>query len=216
MRAFDLVVFDWEGTLMDSTGNIARALQAAFREHHIPAPDAQTARAVIGLGWEEACQYLAPTLSQQQREEVMYTYNLHYQRSVTTPVLYDGVTYWLKQLQQAGYQMAIATGKSRQGLRTVLQETDLTSYFAITRTAEETSSKPHPHMLNDILLMLNMDKHRTVMVGDTVHDLHMAHNAGCSAVGMSYGAQTVKELQAYKPLHIFDNFHALGRWLISG
>ena len=211
---FDLVVFDWDGTLMDSTGNIARALQMSFRVHGLPVPDYYAARYVIGLSLNEAFQYLAPGLAMQHVQEMVHTYKAHYQKVANAPVLYEGVTQWLPRFRKAGYQLAIATGKSRVGLDNVLQHTGLDAYFVTTRTAEETFSKPHPQMLDEISTVLSVEKQHIVVIGDTAYDLQMAINAGCSAVGMSYGAHDISVLQTYKPLHIFDDFHVLGSWLV--
>ena len=211
---FDLVVFDWDGTLMDSVGNIARALQAAFSEHGLPEPDYYAARHVIGLGMNDIFASLAPGLSAVRIDDIIEKYKKHYAKALTMPVLYEGVSQWLLSFQQAGYQLAVATGKSRTGLNEVLQETALHSFFSITRTADETYSKPHPQMLNEILAVTGVDKQRTIVIGDTIYDLQMAANAGCAGVAMSYGAHDVKTLQTAGPLHIFDDFHTLGSWLV--
>lgn len=211
---FDLIVFDWDGTLMNSTGNIARALQSVFQAHGLPEPDYQAARHVIGLSLMEAFQYLAPMLSMKQIPALIETYKTHYQIVANRPILYDGVVEGLTALQDAGYELAIATGKSRAGLDLVLRETALSRYFSVTRTADVTASKPHPQMLNEILAQTGVEKYRALMVGDTTHDLQMACNAGCPAVGMSYGAHDVAALRTCTPLRIFDDFPALSQWLM--
>jgi phosphoglycolate phosphatase len=212
---FDLVVFDWDGTLVDNSGNIARAFQASFKAHGLPEPDYLAARYVMALDPEEAFRYLAPALSALQIKNMTATYKTRYQFLANTPVLYEGVTLWLPRLNEVGYQLAVATGMSRSKLNEALQKTALATYFAATRTADETFSKPHPQMLNEILSVLGINKHRTLVIGDTVSDLQMAYNAGCAAIAIRYDAHDVSDLQMYKPLQIFDNFHALGAWLVS-
>lgn len=128
--------------------------------------------------------------------------------------LREGVVEWLRRLKEAGYELAVATGNSRQSLDSALEKFELKSYFSITRTADETFSKPHPLMLNEILDVLGVEKHRALMIGDTVYDLQMAENAGCASVAMSYGMHNKAQFKHYHPLAIFDSFHALGEWLM--
>jgi phosphoglycolate phosphatase len=212
-QAFDLIVFDWEGTLGDNTRHTTRAFQVAFKTHQLPAPDYLAIRYVMGLSLREACQYLAPTLSELQLTQLVTT--LQNQLSHTSSLLYEGVAQVLPQFYEAGYQLAVATGMSRYKLNEVLQKTGLAPYFATTRTADETRAKPHPQMLDEILSTLDIEKPRALMIGDTVSDLQMAYNAACAAVAMCYDPEHVNALQRYEPLHIFDNFHTLGAWLLS-
>lgn len=211
----DLLVFDWDGTLENSIGQIVKTVQWLFEEESLGHLDADKAKHVIGLSAQAALSYLAPHLSSQEIDRLIQRYyDRHQSMLAAPPLLYEGVGECLLKLTQAGYLLTIATGKSRRGLKEALQKTGLHPHFIFTRTAEETFSKPHPLMLEEILAMVGVDKQRTLVIGDTVHDLQMAANAGCAAVAMSYGAHDVALLKTYQPLTIFDNFYALTDWLL--
>lgn len=212
-KAFDLIVFDWDGTLMDSTAHIVHAIQAASRELGLPVPDKNRARHVIGLGLVDALRYACPELEPSHYQEMVAAYRHHYLAGDHAIELFDGVREGLAELRDSGVFLAIATGKSRVGLDRVLQETGIGEFFDATRTVDECHSKPHPSMLEQLTDQLGADVRRTLMVGDTTHDLQMANNAGTLAAGVSYGAHPIEELRACQPLDIFHSFVELKQWL---
>ncbi|MFC7419649.1 HAD-IA family hydrolase [Iodobacter arcticus] len=213
-KQFDLLVFDWDGTLMDSTGTIARAIQSAFADVGLAVPTDIEARYVIGYGMQEAMQYLAPDAKPEQITEVVNIYRRHYLAQDQEVTLYDGVMESLPLFIEAGFQLAVATGKSRAGLDRVLASTGLGGFFKVTRTADEAFSKPHPAMLHYILDKCHIDASRALMIGDTTHDLQLAQNAGTQSVALTYGAHKLPELLTCKPLAHFDDFHALKDWIL--
>ena len=213
-RAWDLVVFDWDGTLMDSTAAITRSIQAACREVGVPEPEFAQASFVIGLGLVDALRRVAPSLSPDDYERVAQAYRRHYFAQARELVLFDGVEPLLRQLRERGMRLAVATGKSRTGLELALEQSGLRPLFDATRTADETASKPHPRMLLELVDELAASPRETLMVGDTTHDLQMAGNAGIAAVGVSYGAHGADELRRLAPLHVADSVPALGRFLL--
>ncbi len=177
-QRFDLIVFDWDGTLMDSTAAIVQSIQAAARDLGLPPPADADASWVIGLGLPEAMARIAPQLAQEQHALMVESYRQHYMKRRFDTNLFDGVPALLDDLAQQGYLLAVATGKSRAGLDRALAEVGLTRRFDATRCADETFSKPHPAMLLEICEMLGQEPARTLMIGDTTHDLQMAVNAG--------------------------------------
>lgn len=213
-KQFDLLVFDWDGTLMDSTGTIARAIQSAFAEVGLAVPSDKEARYVIGYGMQEAMQYLAPDASSRQITEVVNVYRRFYLAEDQDIALYDGVMEALPLFIDAGFQLAVATGKSRVGLDRVLASTGLDEYFKVSRTADEAFSKPHPAMLHYILDHMQVEAARAVMIGDTTHDLQLAQNAGTQSLALTYGAHKLPELLSCKPLAHFDDFHSLKDWIL--
>ncbi|MDK2125509.1 HAD-IA family hydrolase [Parachitinimonas caeni] len=212
-KRFDLIVFDWDGTLMDSTGTIVYAIQAAFRDAGMPEPSAERSAFVIGYGLKEAMQTLAPHASQEEIHKVVDAYRHHYLTQTEKIRLFEGVEEGIAYLKQEGYWLAVATGKSRHGLDHAMTSSGLTSYFDASRCADECHSKPHPQMLIEITDYLGVDLNRTLMIGDTTHDLNMARNAGAASVGMNYGAHAADDLLAADPLACFDNFGHLMSWL---
>jgi phosphoglycolate phosphatase len=213
-RQFDLLVFDWDGTLMDSTGMIATSIQRAFTDVGLPEPTAKDARFVIGYGLNEAMQYLAPDLSAEQIRQIVDAYRVHFLAKDYELQLYAGVEECLPRLRDAGFRLAVATGKSRAGLDRVLAATGLAPFFDVTRTADEAFSKPHPAMLEYILEMTDVAASRAVMIGDTTHDLQLAINAGTASLALSYGAHPLKDLLPLNPLAHFDDFSALTEWIL--
>ncbi|QLI80910.1 HAD-IA family hydrolase [Chitinibacter fontanus] len=214
-RNLDLIVFDWDGTLMDSTGMIARSIQRAFADVGLTVPSEQEARYVIGYGLTEAMAHLAPEATELQIRQVIEAYRAHFLPNDQELKLYDGVEAGLARLRDADFRMAVATGKSRAGLDRVLKATRLGHYFEVTRTADEAFSKPHPAMLEYILEYTAVSPERTVMVGDTTHDLQMAVNAGTASLGLTYGAHHADELQTLPALAFFDQFDALVEWVLA-
>ncbi len=212
-KHFDLLVFDWDGTLMDSAAHIAAALQAAFRDLALPVPTDEKARHVIGLGLEDAMMYLHPTLERHRYEEVVERYRVHFLTGDQDIGLFPTVAEGIPSLRQEGYLMAVATGKSRRGLDRSLNVTGLSSYFHCSRCADEGFPKPHPEMLLTIMENLSVLPQRTLMIGDTTHDLQMAQNANVAAVAVAYGAHLPEVLAEMKPLGFVNSFENLMQWL---
>lgn len=214
-RKFDLVVFDWDGTLVDSTALIADAIQAACRELGEPAPGDAAARYVIGLGFASAVRHVAPQLDPAAYPTFSAAYRKHYLAGEDRIALFDGVPAMLRDLDDAGYKLAIATGKSRSGLQHALTRSRLDSIFHATRCADEGPPKPHPDMLHNLMRFLCVEPERTLMIGDTSHDLELARNAGAHGVAVTYGAHPADDLARLAPLAIVDSVAALRAWLVA-
>jgi phosphoglycolate phosphatase len=212
-KKFDLIVFDWDGTLMDSTGTIVKCIQAAARDIGLPPPSEQAAAHVIGLGLAEAMQSVIPDIDAALYPKMVERYRYHYLAKDHELVLFDGVRAMLAELSQEGYFLAVATGKSRVGLNRALNAVGLLSLFDATRCADETFSKPHPAMLQELTRELGQDLRRTVMIGDTTHDLLMANNAGATGIAVEYGAHPVHQLEACHPIYSAKTVHELHHWL---
>lgn len=209
---YQLVIFDWDGTVIDSTGLIVHTIQAACRDVGLTPPDDARARHVIGLALDRALAYAVPEATPRQQQQLIERYRYHYVARDQQIPLYPGARETLEELQEHGYLLAVATGKSRVGLDRSLQETGLAGFFDATRTADETFSKPHPEMLNQILEELMIGPEQALMVGDTTHDLQLAENAGVDAVAMTHGAHDVQALMTMSPLALMDDFPALRTW----
>lgn len=214
LRKLDLIVFDWDGTLMDSTALIVAAIQAACRDVGVPEPDRERASYVIGLSLLGAMAAIAPDLDPASHARLAERYRYHFLARDHELMLFEGARSLLEELRERGYLLAVATGKARQGLNRVLASSGLNALFHATRCADESFSKPHPAMLLELMDELQVVPERTVMVGDTTHDLLMARNAGVAALGMSYGAHPVEELRAEAPLAIHHSIAELREWLI--
>jgi phosphoglycolate phosphatase len=212
-KQFDLIVFDWDGTLMDSTATIVKAIQGAARDLGLPVPSDQAASHVIGLGLMEAMQAVVPDLDPALYPRMAERYRYHFLTKDQQLVLFDGVRDMLAELSQQGYFLAVATGKSRVGLNRALNAVGLLSLFDATRCADETFSKPHPAMLQELTRELGQDMRRTVMIGDTTHDLLMANNAGAAGIAVEYGAHPLNQLEACKPVFSAKTVRELHDWL---
>ncbi|HEX3061897.1 MAG TPA: HAD-IA family hydrolase [Usitatibacter sp.] len=213
--SYELIVFDWDGTLMDSTAVIAASLQSACREVGIAMPSERDARYVIGLNLADTFAHVAPALDEDGRRRLAERYRHHFLVGESAMPLYEGVREMLGDLRGRGTRLAVATGKARRGLDRALDLTGLGDLFEATRCADEGFAKPHPGMLLAILDMTGVDPARTVMVGDTTHDLELAANAGVDAVAVSYGAHDA-ELLASRPAKArFSTVPDLHRWLAS-
>lgn len=212
-KQFDLLVFDWDGTLMDSAGAIAFSIQAASRDVGLPVPDDSEARHIIGLGLNEAIAALFPELPHSDYGALVERYRHYYLSQDTEILLFAGAAETLAALHEVGFLLAVATGKGRRGLDRVFEQTGLGQYFHTSRCADECFSKPHPGMLLEIMDELGVPQAKTLMIGDTSHDLQMASNAGVCAVGVSYGAHPREGLLALSPLACADDFGELSRWL---
>jgi phosphoglycolate phosphatase len=212
-KQFDLIVFDWDGTLMDSTATIVACIQAAAQDLGLPVPTGKQAAYVIGLGLQEAMQAVLPNLAPTYYPHMVERYRYHYLTRDRDLSLFDGVREMLAELSQRGYFLAVATGKSRVGLNRALDAASLLSLFDATRCADETFSKPHPAMLQELTRELGQDMQRTVMIGDTTHDLQMAINAGAAGIAVHYGAHSAPELEALNPLFAATSVSELHAWL---
>lgn len=214
-KQFDLIVFDWDGTLMDSTATIVKCIQAAAKDLGFAIPDQRAAAHVIGLGLQEALQVAVPEIEPKHYPRMVERYRYHYLTQDQELTLFPGVREMLAELSHAGYFLAVATGKSRVGLNRALDTAKLLTLFDATRCADETFSKPHPAMLQELTRELGQDMKRTLMIGDTTHDLQMALNAGAAGVAVHYGAHPAHELAALNPVFAADTVASLHDWLIA-
>jgi phosphoglycolate phosphatase len=212
-RQFDLIVFDWDGTLFDSTAQIARSIQAACADVGMPVPSDRDASFVIGMGLKEALRHAAPALPEARYPELADRYRYHYFAKQHEILMFDGALELLAALKARRHLLAVATGKSRRGLDEAINSKQLHAVFDATRTADETTSKPHPQMLLELMDQLSAAPGRTLMIGDTTHDLQLAANAGTASVGVAYGAHAVAEFDAHAPRHIAHSVADLRSWL---
>ena len=213
-KRFDLIVFDWDGTLADSTAMIADCIREASQDVGLDVPATTAARGVIGLGLKEAVLSLFGDLSPTKFHELTDRYRFHYYKRDQQTPLYDGVLEALAELNRQGFMLAVATGKGRKGLNLSLQLSGLANYFHASRCADECHSKPHPQMLQQLMDELGVLPERTLMIGDTTFDLQMAQNAQVASLAVSYGAHPLEQLLVHDPLTHFDNFTKLKQWLI--
>ena len=212
-RTFDLVVFDWDGTLFDSTALITRCIQAACVDVGVPRPSDEQASYVIGMGLIEALQHAAPGLARERYPELGARYRHHYTARQHEVMFFDGALAMLEALKSRGHLLAVATGKSRRGLDDALNSSALRGLFDATRTADETASKPDPRMLHELMNDLVVGPERTLMIGDTTHDLQLALNAGVASIGVSYGAHDHGAFEAFPTRHIAHSTADLHDWL---
>lgn len=210
---YALIVFDWDGTILDSAGAIVRAIQASCRDLGLTEPSDAQARHVIGLGLVDALSHAVPELKPERYDEMVERYRHHYLSNDHELTLFAGIEPLLGQLRDAGHMLAIATGKSRLGLERALDHSNLRPYFQGSRCADECHSKPHPQMLEELMLEFGVAPASTVMIGDTSHDLQMAINAGVDGIAVTYGAHPHEHLREYAPRHCADNVAELGAWL---
>ncbi len=214
-RRFDLLVFDWDGTLFDSTALITRCIQAACADLGLAVPSDETASHVIGLGLHEALQHAVPGLAPARYPELGRRYRHHYVERQDELVLFPGTLDMLHALKRRNHLLAVATGKSRRGLDDALQSVQLQGLFDATRTADETAGKPHPLMLQELMAELGTAPARTLMVGDTTHDLQLAINAGTASVAVGFGAHPTEAFAALGPLHVAHSTAVLADWLLT-
>ena len=212
-REFDLICFDWDGTLFDSTGIITRCIQQAVVDVGGARPTDEAASYVIGMALMPALAHAAPDVPKEKYPLLGERYRHHYLAHQNDISLFDGVLPMLAELKARHHWLAVATGKSRVGLDNVLATRDLKGIFDASRTADETAGKPDPRMLNELMRQFGTEPERTLMVGDTTHDLQMARNAGCASLGVSYGAHPPSEFEALGPRAILHSAQALRQWL---
>ncbi len=214
-KQFDLLVFDWDGTLMDSAAAITASLRDACADLEQPVPSEERARYVIGLGLTDALKYLLPELPPVAYPALLERYRYHFQRQDRGTTLFAGAAETLRALHDTGFMLAVATGKSRRGLDRALEETALTPLFHATRCADEGFSKPHPGMLLWLLDELNVPRERAVMIGDTSHDMEMAVAADVARLGVAYGAHPRENLLKHDPVACLSTFGELSAWLTT-
>lgn len=212
-RKFDLLVFDWDGTLIDSTGAIVAAIKAACSDLGEPEPSDERASHVIGLGLADALRHAVPTLSEDRFPQMIERYRYHYLSRDHELGLFEGVLELISDLHASGFQLAVATGKSRIGLNRSMERCGLGEFFCATRCADECQSKPHPQMLEELMSEFFVPQKRVLMVGDTTHDLQMAANAGVPSVAVAYGAHPAEILGDLNPLAILCSVKELSDWL---
>ena len=214
-RQFDLIAFDWDGTLYDSTRLITRSIQAAVREVGGREPSDEAASYVIGMDLVPALAHAAPDVPPEQYPLLAERYRQHYFARQHDLSLFAGVLELLAALRQRNHWLAVATGKSRRGLDEVLASVELQGVFDGSRTADETAGKPHPRMLEELMREFGVEPERTLMIGDTTHDLQMALNAGCHGVGVSYGAHDHANFEAFQPRFVAHSVSELSDWLAA-
>ena len=214
-RRFELIALDWDGTLFDSTAIIVRCIQQAVVDVGGVRPSDQAAAYVIGMGLMDALAHAAPEVPKERYPQLGARYRHHYLARQDEISLFEGVLPLLGELKARQHWLAIATGKSRRGLDDVLQSVQLQGMFNGSRTADETAGKPDPRMLRELMREFGADPQRTLMIGDTTHDLQMAVNAGCASVGVSYGAHEPGEFHKLNPLHIAHSVADLREWLLG-
>lgn len=214
-RRFRLIVFDWDGTLVDSTELIAVSLREACRDIGAAVPDLSTARHVIGLGLDDALRVAAPAVPRGRYPELTARYRHHFVSRDAEVPLFPGIRAMLQELDDRGFLLAIATGKSRRGLARALEQQGIGGHFAATRCADEGFAKPHPGMLEHLFAQTGVGPGESLMVGDTSHDLELARNAGTPAVAVSYGAHPREGLARHASLAMVDSPQALRQWLAA-
>ncbi|RYF15416.1 MAG: HAD family hydrolase [Comamonadaceae bacterium] len=212
-RRFDLIAFDWDGTLFDSTKIIVRCIQRAVADVGGAVPSDHDASYVIGMALMDALAHAAPDVPRDRYAELGASYRRHYVAHQDDLSLFDGVLPMLAELRERHHWLAVATGKSRRGLDEALGSVQLAGVFDGSRTADETAGKPHPRMLHELMREFGTEPARTLMIGDTTHDLQMALNAGCPSVAVSYGAHAPSGFEALRPQAIVHSVAELHAWL---
>lgn len=214
LKEVKCLVFDWDGTLVDSTATIVNCMQAAIRANELPERPPEAIRDSIGLGLLEAVKYLYPDVAGIDPETLAESYRMHYRKQYRGKTrLFPLVKEMLAELNKRGFLLAVATGKSRRGLESSFDETETRHFFHMSRCADESISKPHPQMLHDIMLSLAVTADATLVIGDSRHDLQMAKSAGCESVAVTYGSQSRQRLLEYDPLVCLDAPDELIPWL---
>lgn len=215
MKRYKAVIFDWDGTVMDSTSCIAGAIQAACTDLELPVPSFEEASWVIGLSLDSALQRCAPTLAPERISEFTERYRHHFFLQDQALTMFDGVVPMLDDLKSRNVLLGVATGKSRLGLDRVLQAQRLEDRFDYTRCADEAQGKPHPAMLFDIMERLDLDPHHVLMVGDTTHDIQMATRAGVDSMAVTYGAHSKRTLLMSEPTVMVSSVREMHHWLVE-
>lgn len=212
-KQFDLIIFDWDGTLVDSSQVIVDSIQAASVDAGLPVPSAAASRSIIGLSLRLAILELFPNITEQQLQTLVERYGYHFHTWHDQIPLFEGVPETLAELGESGVMLAVATGKGRRGLDHAMDTSGLRPHFVASRCADECHSKPHPQMLHELMDELGAAPERTLMIGDTSYDLQMAQNANVASLGVTFGAQSLDSLLPFGPLAAFDRFSDLRTWL---
>jgi phosphoglycolate phosphatase len=215
VKQFDLIVWDWDGTIADSTGMITQALIKAAEEAGLPALSEARARSIIGLGLRESIEVLYGDIPEFQAQALANNYQRLYYANENNILLFAGIADTIATLDRKGCKQAVATGKGRRGLNTALQQSGLSKFFNATKTVDECFSKPHPQMLDELMDELVVMPERTLMIGDSQYDMQMGKNAGVITAAVSYGSQTASHLQQYSPDHLFHDVATLSAWLLE-
>ncbi len=216
LSSIRVVVFDWDGTLMDSTGAISLSIQAAAADLNLPVPTRKQASSVIGLALHQAIANAVPEASSAQLPVLIERYKYHYLQKDNDLHPFGGIVDLLNSLRDFNMPIAIATGKSNIGLIRALEKLQWRARFVTTRCADQGESKPHPWMLTDICEELGCDTSQALMIGDTTHDLGMAKNAGSPSVAVSWGAHDTENFTNFEPVQTFSEVQQLHDWLIKG
>ena len=209
MMSIELLIFDWDGTLMDSQAKIVSSMRTAFVALGWAAPSESDIREIIGLGLDEAICRLDAAISDNDRLRIADAYRESFSATSITQALFPGTKRVLDQCLAAGFALAIATGKSHAGLQSALEETNLGAYFNSTRTADRCESKPSPAMIEELLWENDVSAEKALVIGDTSFDLQMASNAGVRAIAACYGAHSRQILSAHQPLFYLDRIDEL-------
>jgi phosphoglycolate phosphatase len=213
-KRYELIVFDWDGTLMDSESRIVTCMQRAAVDTGRPAPSRAAARDIIGLGLPEAVRRLFPGTDAAGVDGLVDAYRANWLgNEIEASAMFAGACELIETLYRSGHLLAVATGKSRRGLEKSLDESGLREFFHATRCADEAFSKPHPQMLQEILVDLDMSPDGAVVIGDTEYDMQMARNANVDAVGISHGVHSTERLVAQGAVACFDDLVQLSGWL---
>ncbi|MBD8809295.1 MULTISPECIES: HAD-IIIA family hydrolase [Pseudomonas syringae group] len=214
MRHYDLLIFDWDGTLADSIGRIIESMRTAAIGGGMEGRDDESIKSIIGLGLPEAIRTLYPSITANDLIDFRQRYADCYMAMDNVPSrLFEGVSESIQAFRDEGYRLAVATGKARRGLDRVLKANAWLDFFDITRAADETASKPDPLMLHEIMAHCDVSPERSLMIGDSSFDLQMARNAGMDSVAVGYGAQSLDSLRAYEPRLAIEHFSELRTWL---
>jgi phosphoglycolate phosphatase len=214
-KQFDLIVWDWDGTLANSTGMIVDAIVLAANQVGLPTLDPVATSNIIGLGLHESIYALFGNIPSEQAQALARQYTANYYTGEEAIALFAGAKSTIIELNRRGYKLAVATGKGRRGLNLALEHCGLRQYFHETRTVDECFSKPHPQMLDELMDACVTTPERTLMIGDTSYDLQMAENASVQAVAVTFGAQSQEQLSAYNSIEIFHQFNDLSAWLLK-
>ena len=215
-QSFNLLVFDWDGTLMDSEASIVTCMQGAITDLECEPRSNDEIKNIIGLGLREAIDTLYPGTDDSFLKAMVDRYRYHFLGGGGDhSALFPGAEQTIKELSEAGYLLAVATGKGRSGLDMVLERTGLGQYFHATRCADEAFSKPHPQMLEEVMDELGAEPAETLMIGDTEYDMQMASNARTHALAVSYGVHEKERLMQHGPLHCLDAIDELNGWLLG-
>ena len=212
-KRYDLLIFDWDGTLMDSAGTIVACIQQSSADLGWPVPSREAASHIIGLGLKEAVESLFPDKTEAEHPALVERYRYHYLSQDHEIQLFEGARELIAELHQRGHLLAVATGKARRGLDRAFGHSGLAPFFHASRTADETFSKPHPAMIEELLDELMVPPERALMIGDTSHDLEMARNAGIDSLAAGYGAHPAERLGDYGPEAVCGDFSELAEWL---